>query len=208
MAGSLKKGGEAERLRRELQDGESKGLHRRRWVIGLSLVGMGAMAAVSLFQTGVVGHLPDPPVEGFDSDKVNSSETAYMLGVPDGTLSLASLAANVPLAAFGGDDRAQVTPLVPLVAAGKSLVEAAVAGWYFYQMPSKEKRWCAYCIAGALTNFAVAALTLPEAVESLEALRRRGLAAEANHLGETRMEEKKRSKLTVGNAPSANEAKM
>jgi hypothetical protein len=133
----LKRGGKAERLRRELQEGESRGLRRRRWVIGLSLVGIGAMAAVSLFQTGVVGHLPDPPVEGFDSDKVNSSETAYMLGVPDGTLSLASLAANVPLAAFGGDDRARATPLVPLFAAGKSLVEAAVAGWYFYQMPRR-----------------------------------------------------------------------
>lgn len=166
----LKRGGEAERLRRELQEGRSDDLRRRRWIIGLSLVGAGAMAAVSLFQTGVVGHLPDPPVEGFDSDKVNSSETAYMLGVPDGTLSLASLAANVPLAAFGGGDRARTAPLVPLVAAGKSLVEAAVAGWYFYQMPAKEKRWCAYCIAGAAVNFAVAALTLAEARAALGAL--------------------------------------
>jgi uncharacterized membrane protein len=169
---SLEKSDEAERLRRELQEGESAGLRRRRWIVGLSLVGVGAMAAVSLFQTGVIKHLPDPPLEGFDSDKVNSSETAYMLGVPDGTLSLASLAANVPLAAFGGGDRARTTPLVPLVAAGKSLVEAAVAGWYFYQMPAKEKRWCAYCVAGAFVNFAVAALTLPEAREALAALGR------------------------------------
>lgn len=171
--GSLLKGeGEAARLRRELREGRSSNLRRRRWIVGLSLVGMGAMAAVSLFQTGVVGHLPDPPVEGFDSDKVNSSETAYMLGVPDGTLSLASLAANVPLAAFGGDDRARTAPLVPLFVAGKSLAEAVVAGWYFYQMPAKEKRWCGYCIAGAFVNFAVAALTLPEAREAAAALGR------------------------------------
>jgi uncharacterized membrane protein len=161
----------ARRLRRELQEDEGREMWRRRAVIGLSLVGMGAMAAVSLFQTGAIRHLPDPPLEGFDSDKVNSSETAYMMGVPDGTLSLASLAVNVPLAACGGADRARDEPLIPLLAAGKAAVEAVVAGWYFYQMPAKEKAWCAYCIVGALCNFGVAALTLPEAREALRSLR-------------------------------------
>lgn len=167
-------GSKPPQLRRELQQGETEGLWRRRAIIGCSLVGMAAMAAVSLFQTGVVKHLPDPPLESFDSDKVNSSDTAYMLGVPDGTLSLASLAANIPLAAFGGARRAREQPAVPLVAAGKAAVEAAVAGWYFYQMPAKEKRWCGYCITGALMNFAVFALTLPEAKEALSALREEG----------------------------------
>ena len=150
-------------LRRELQRGRGAGLTLRRGVIALSLVGMGAMAAVSLFQTGLVGHLPDPPLPDFDSDKVNSSDTAYALGVPDGAMSLASLAANIPLAAFGGADRAERLPLVPLAAAAKATVEAAVAGWYFYQMPAKEKKWCGYCIVGAAANFGIAALTLMEA---------------------------------------------
>lgn len=161
---------EARRLRRELREDEGAAMWRRRAIVGLSLVGMGAMAAVSLFQTGVVRSLPDPPVESFDSNKVNSSETAYMLGVPDGTLSLASLAANVPLAACGGVDRARTEPLIPLLAAGKAAVEAVVAGWYFYQMPAKERAWCAYCIVGALANFGVAALSLPEAREALRSL--------------------------------------
>ena len=160
-----------QRLRRELQEASTDSLRRRRAVIGLSLVGAAAMTAVTLLQTGIVRHLPDPPLEGFDSDKVNSSDTAYMLGVPDGAVSLASLAANVPLAAFGGARRAQEQPLVPLVAAGKAVVEAAVAGWYFYQMPAKEKAWCGYCIVGALCNFGVAALTIPEARRALAHLR-------------------------------------
>jgi uncharacterized membrane protein len=126
---------------------------------------------VSLFQTGVIEHLPDPPIDGFDSDKVNSSDTAYALGAPDGTLSLASLAANIPIAAFGGANRSQQQPIVPVLAAGKAVVEAIVAGWYFYQMPVVEKKWCGYCIAGALCNFGIAALSLPEAAEALEALR-------------------------------------
>ena len=159
-------------LRKELQEKETKGLRRRRAIIGLSLLGMGAMTAVSLFQTGIIKHLPDPPIDSFDSDKVNSSDTAYALGVPDGTLSLASLAANIPIAAFGGTDRAEKQPLVPIFAAGKSLVEAIVAGWYFYQMPTKEKAWCGYCITGAFANVGIAVLTLPEAIEALENLKK------------------------------------
>lgn len=160
-----------QKLRRELQKSNESDLNLRRGIIGLSLVGIAAMTAVTLFQTGIVEHLPDPPLDGFDSDKVNSSDTAYALGVPDGALSLASLAANIPLAAYGGENRASDMPLVPLVAAAKATVEAAVAGWYFYQMPTKEKAWCGYCIVGALTNWGIAALTLIEAKKAWKSLK-------------------------------------
>jgi hypothetical protein len=83
-----RKQSETQNLRRELQEEQTGDLRLRRAIIGLSLLGMGAMAAVTLFQTGVISHLPDPPLEDFDSDKVNSSDTAYALGVPDGALSL------------------------------------------------------------------------------------------------------------------------
>ena len=155
------------RLTRELTEGATADLQRRRAVVGLSLVGMASMAAVSLLQTGVVTHLPDPPLKGFDSDKVNRSKTAYQFGVPDGPVSLASFAVNVPLAALGGADRAASAAAVPLLAAGKAAVEAVAAGWYFAQMPTKEKAWCGYCIVGALASWGVLALTLPEAVKAL-----------------------------------------
>ncbi|CAN5430738.1 hypothetical protein BH18ACI1_BH18ACI1_05830 [soil metagenome] len=167
---TLTGGLDPQELREELQAGDSENLRRRRMIISLSLLGMGAMTAISLLQTGIIKHLPDPPIDGFNSDKVNSSDTAYALGVPDGALSLASLAANIPIAAFGGENRAEEQPIVPLLAAGKSIVEAVIAGWYFYQMPAKEKAWCGYCITGALMNFGIAALTIPEAVEAWEAI--------------------------------------
>jgi uncharacterized membrane protein len=160
-----------QQLRRELQNGDSSDLKIRRAIIGLSLLGMSAMTAVSLFQTGIIKHLPDPPIEDFDSDKVNSSDTAYALGVPDGALSLASLAANIPLAAYGGENRAENQPLVPLAAAAKATVEAAISGWYFYQMPVVEKKWCGYCIVGAATNWGIAALSLIEAKRAWKAVR-------------------------------------
>ncbi len=157
-------------LREDLQNSTSESLKKRRGIIALSLLGMGAMTAVTLLQTGIVKHLPDPPLPGFDSDKVNSSDTAYALGVPDGAVSLASLAANIPIAAFGGENRAKEMPLVPLAAAAKSAVEAVVAGWYFYQMPTVEKKWCGYCIVGAIANIGIAALSLPEAKEAWQNL--------------------------------------
>jgi hypothetical protein len=150
-------------LRRELQLDQSDLMRWRRGVIGWSLVGMASMGVVSLFQAGLIRHLPDPPLPGFRSDQVNSSDTAYALGVPDGTVSLASLAANVPLASCGGADRSRRKPWLPLSFAAKTGVEAMVATWYFLQMPLKEKAWCAYCITGAVANWAVFLSSLPEA---------------------------------------------
>lgn len=131
------------------------------------------MAATSLLQLGVLEHLPDPPLPGFDSDKVNLSNEAYPFGIPDGTLALAGYAANLPIAAFGGADRATERPWLPLLGAAKAVVDAAIAGWYFYQMPAREKAWCAYCITAAAASFGILGLTLPEGRRALAALRSR-----------------------------------
>ena len=163
-----------EPIRSDLLNDRSDAMDRRRAIIRTSLAGMASMAAVSLLQTGIVRHLPDPPVPGFDSDRVNTSEAAYQFGVPDGTVSLASMALNVPLAALGGVARAQTMPWVPLLSTAKAVAEAIGAGYYFYQMPAKEKAWCGYCIAGAIASFAVLKYSLPEAREAWRVLQQRG----------------------------------
>lgn len=150
-------------VRGSLRRDDDEGIRRRRAVVGWSLVGMTAMGIVSLLQTGIVKHLPDPPFPRFDSDKANLSDAAFKAGTPDGTIALASLAANIPIAAFGGSDRAAQRPWISLVAAAKAAIDAAGAGAYFYRMASKKDPWCAYCIVGALSNFAVLGLTASEA---------------------------------------------
>jgi hypothetical protein len=95
----LRRGPHPRQLRSELQEGQTTELCRRRGIIGFSLLGMASMAAVTLLQTGIVKHLPDPPFGNVDSDRVNSSDTAYRFGLPDGPVSLASLALNIPIAA-------------------------------------------------------------------------------------------------------------
>ena len=160
-------------LRKELQEGVTSELQRRRAIIGFSLLGIASMTAVTLLQTGIVRHLPDPRVGNFDSDRVNSSDTAYRFGLPDGSISLASLALNIPIAAFGGAERVRKHPWLSMFAAGKAVAEAVAASWYFYQMPAKEKAWCGYCISGALANLAIAALTIPEARAAISVLSQR-----------------------------------
>jgi len=157
-------------LRRDLQRGTTTHLRLRRGIIGTSVAGMAAMVPVTMLQTGLIHHLPDPPVKGFHSDAANSSLIAYKFGVPDGATSIPSFALNIPVAAFGGADRARTNPLVPLIAAGKAAINATASAWYFDKM-RRGKKWCPYCIAGAVSSLAVFLLTLPEARSAWTQLR-------------------------------------
>ncbi|MBI3968853.1 MAG: type I restriction endonuclease [Chloroflexi bacterium] len=170
-------GRSAEQIRRDpqsarddLRHGSSGSLWRRRAIVGASLVGLASMAATTLLQTGIVRHLPDPPLPGFNSDQVNLSDTAFPFGIPDGSLALLAFAANLPLTAFGGADRAYERPWLSLAIAAKAAADAAVSGWYFYQMPAREKAWCGYCITAAFASFVVLALSIPEAQRAVAAL--------------------------------------
>lgn len=51
-----------EQLSRELRLGSGRFLQQRRKVLGLSLVAAGAMIPISLYQMGVIKHLPEPPL--------------------------------------------------------------------------------------------------------------------------------------------------
>jgi len=165
-------GMEPQELRRELQTDDSSDMKWRRRVIGLSLFGVGVTAVISLFQTGIIRHLPNPPIKSFDSEKVMLSDPAYMWGNADATLAMTTAAANLPIASFGGVDRVKYAPAVPLLAAAKAAFDAASAAWYFYQM-TRQRRWCIYCITTAATFAGIFALTLPEAMSALNELDRR-----------------------------------
>ena len=73
-----------------LRNGMSPELRHRRAVAALSLVSATSMGVISLYQTGLVKHLPEPPLGLFDADRVDAAADAYPLGVPDATLGLVS----------------------------------------------------------------------------------------------------------------------
>ena len=159
------------RLSRELREGSGEHLERRRRAALLSLVSIGSMAVISLYQMGIIDHLPEPPLPKLNADKVDAAEDAYAkLSMPDGVLGLHSYSTTLALIATGGADRARETPLVPLLLAGKALMDAAQAGKLTVDQWTKHRAFCSYCLLAAGATFAVVPLVLPEAREALREL--------------------------------------
>jgi len=154
------------------KDGFDWALRNRKLAGAAAAVGLLSMTATSLLQLGAVEHLPDPPLPGFDSDKVNLSPQAFPLGVPDGPLAMGAYVTALALAAWGPADRPRTQPWVPLAAGAQASVLAAVSAYYFYSMAAKEHAWCGYCILAALASFSIVGLALPEAKAALDSVRK------------------------------------
>lgn len=157
-------------LSRALRHSNDPFLARRRRVIGLSLISIASMSVITLYQTGIIKHLPEPP--GFDADKVDASEEAYALfATPDAALGLVSYAATLALAAMGGPDRAWKQPWIPLALATKALLDAAQAGRLTVDQWTKHRAFCSYCLVAAGATFAALPLVIPEARAAWQHLR-------------------------------------
>ncbi len=162
------------RLSRELRTGDSPDLRRRRGVVGLSMVGAAAGIAVSLYQTGVIRHLPDPPFGPFDSDRVDASDYAYKRArTPDGLAMLVTYGLTALLAGAGGADRARTLPWLPVALAAKVASDVATNLTLAREEWAENKALCAYCQAANLASVASLPLVLPEAVKAAKRLLRR-----------------------------------
>lgn len=148
----------------ELRKGKDEFLENRRKITALNLVAAGAMGAIVLYQMGIIDHLPEPDVAGFNADKVDASSEAYQkLNMPDAVLGLLSYATTMSLAASGGADRAREAPLVPIAMAAKAVADALQAGKLTWDQWAKHKAFCSYCLLAAGVTFAAVPLALPEA---------------------------------------------
>lgn len=160
-------------LRRDLRGGDTPEIRLRRAIVGASLIGTACMAITTLFQMGILKHLADPPLEDFDSDKVNASDLAYGWGMPDSPISIASHATAIGLAAAGSANRAEEQPYLPLAATAAAAPGVFTAARYlFHDMPVTEKAWCPWCIVDALAHIAVFGFTLWESKKAIDRLRR------------------------------------
>lgn len=153
-------------IRGQLRHGTSRSLRRRRRIGLLAAIGAVDFAIISLYQMGVIRHLPDPPGGVFDSDKVNASRKAYATGIPDGTLGLALYGATMVLAAAGGTEKTGRHPILDVLLGGVVVAGAGGALQYLYDMARNKERACPYCLAGAAAHFAMLPLVLPEATAS------------------------------------------
>ncbi|MBD0375092.1 MAG: hypothetical protein ICV51_05635 [Flavisolibacter sp.] len=161
---------DATAIRDVLRTEQSDDLNRRRKVIGLSALGLVDFSIISLYQTGIIKHLPDLPFDLFDSDKVNASKDAYQLGVPDGPVSAAVYGITMTLAAAGGSEKAGRQPVWDVLLGGAVAGNAAGAVYYLYNMIFKQKKICLYCVTGAAINIASAIIIAPTVVKSMKKL--------------------------------------
>ena len=158
-------------LSRQLRLGDSPDLERRRKVLGLSMVGAAAGIAVSLYQTGVISHLPDPPVGPFDSDRVDASDYAFKRAqTPDGLAMLVTYGVTALLAGAGGEDRARRLPWLPLALAAKVASDVATNMKLAKEEWEENGAFCAYCQAANLASVASVPFVIPEARKALRHL--------------------------------------
>jgi len=164
-----------EALSRELRTGSGEFLARRRKIVALSLVAAGSMMPISLYQMGVIPHLPEPPIPGLDADKVDAAGEAYaILATPDAVLGFGSYAATLALAAMGGERRAETRPWIPLALAAKVALDAAFAAKLTRDQWVKHRAFCSWCLLGAGASFATVPQVVPEARAALRRLTGRG----------------------------------
>lgn len=72
---------------RQLRRGSSRLLGNRRGAVGLSLAAIGPLGVVSLYQVGIIGRVPEPPLPFLDADGVDAAPEAYeVLNMPDAAL--------------------------------------------------------------------------------------------------------------------------
>ena len=158
-------------LSRQLRTGDSPDLGRRRAVLGLSMVGAAAGIVVSLYQTGVIRHLPDPPVGPFDSDRVDASDYAYKRAqTPDGLAMLVTYAVTALLAGAGGEDRARALPWLPLALAAKVAADVATNLTLAREEWATNGAFCVYCQTASLASLVSLPLVVPEARKALRHL--------------------------------------
>lgn len=152
-------------LSRQLRHGRGPFVARRRAVVGLALLGAEAMQVIALYQTGIIRHLPEPPLPFLDADRIDASPEGYSrLSTPDGILGLGSYAATAALAAMGGAARSTTAPWIPLALTAKvgfdlaQAVRLSVTQWRDYHA------FCGWCLLAAGTTVATVPLVAPEAL--------------------------------------------
>lgn len=158
-------------LSRELRTAQTPEMTRRRWIVGLSIVGTVAGQLVALYQVGVIKHLPDPPIPIFDSSRVDASDYAYKrYNTPDGLLMIITYGVTAALAGAGGKDRARTNPTLPIAMGAKLLYDALLTIKLGSEEWQDNKALCAYCQAATIATLVSVGLAVPEVIEAVRNL--------------------------------------
>ncbi len=162
----------AEAVSDDLRRGAGALLDRRRRLAGLSLGSIAAFAGVAAYQTGVIRHLPEPPIGVLDADSVDASGEAYQrLKTPDAALGIASSAITLALIGMGDARRAEERPWVPLAMAAKVGFDALGGLYLTAEQATKHRKFCGWCLVATAAYLAMVPQAMPEARVALSELR-------------------------------------
>ena len=156
-----------EQLSAALRNDDSLYLLCRRGIVIASFVAMLCMMFISLFQLGIIKHLPEPPLPKMNADKVDSSGKAYNpmgLSLPDAFLGLVSYGITAMLAAYGGPLRYQTLAIIPLALGVKVLIDATQAARLSWDQWAVHQAFCFWCLIAALATFITVPLAAPEVI--------------------------------------------
>jgi uncharacterized membrane protein len=155
-------------LSKELRESQSPEMKARRTLIALSLLGVGIGKFVTLYQTGIIKKLPDPPIPIFDSNKVNASDYAYKrFATPDAALMIITYATTAWLASAGREERATKNPLWVKAMFAKILLDCATNVKLGTEEYAENKKLCFYCQSATLISFISLFVAWPEFKKSL-----------------------------------------
>ena len=163
---------EPQQLSQELRKGQNPHMSRRRAIIGLSMLGGSMGQLVTLYQTGIISHLPDPPGQTlFDADRVDASNYAYnKFNSPDGPIMVFTYALTAWLAAAGGLDRARRNPILPIAMGIKILIDVVTNLELAREEWSENKAFCEYCQVATVCSLTSLVLAAPEVIAATRAL--------------------------------------
>lgn len=158
-------------LSQELRSGKGNFLGLRRGIVGLAMMASGSMGLITLYQMGIIKHLPEPPLPGLDADRVDASAEAYSrFSTPDGVLGFGNYAVTMGLAAMGGQDRARKQPWIPLTLAAKVAFDLSQAIRLYFDQKSKYHAFCSWCLLAAGSTVVTVPLVIPETYAAIHQL--------------------------------------
>lgn len=159
-------------LGRELRQGSSLFLKRRRGIVGLVFFSSAVLGGIALYQMGILKKLPEPRGRFWNAEKVNGSAEAYsILGTPDALLGLASYAVTACLAGIGPENRSQTHPWIPVGMGLKLLADGAFAGKLTVDECTKYRAFSLWSLLTAAATWTALPLAIPETKAALRQMR-------------------------------------
>ncbi len=106
---------------------------------------LATLVPVTLYQTGALHRLPDPPFRVFESEQITMSHAAHPLGIPDGVLGLASFGTTLALTLL-----ARRHHVAKKLLGAKLTLDASAALFNASRQVVSFRKLCSWCMGTAL----------------------------------------------------------